>query len=112
MLCTNGHNNLASAQTCSFCGVNTFQQTNLSATALSPSGIFNGAAIASLVFGILWLYWIGSLLALIFGFMALKQIDRRHEDGKGLAVAGLVLGFVGAATWILSVVFASSALHL
>ena len=27
----------------------------------------NGLAIASMVLGILWIYWIGSILALVFG---------------------------------------------
>src|SRR5688572_14502250 len=30
----------------------------------------NGLAIASLVLGILWLWWIGSILALVFGYIA------------------------------------------
>ena len=57
----------------------------------------NGLAIASLVLGIIWIYWIGSILALIFGYNAKGQIDRSNgmEGGRGLAVAGIVLGCVG-----------------
>ena len=33
----------------------------------------NGKAIASLVLGIVWIYGIGSILALIFGYMARKR---------------------------------------
>jgi hypothetical protein len=55
-------------------------------------------AIASLVLGILWLYWLGSILALVFGYLALKQIETRHESGRGLAIAGVVLGWIGVAT--------------
>lgn len=57
----------------------------------------NGMAIASLVLGIIWIYWIGSLLAVVFGHVALRQIDRSdgQEGGRGMAVAGLVLGYVG-----------------
>ena len=67
----------------------------------------NGMAIASLVLGILWLYWLGSLLALIFGFVAKKQIRESggRQSGGGLATAGLVLGWIGAATFALFVVF-------
>ena len=39
----------------------------------------NGLAIASLVVGIVWIYWIGSILAVIFGHIALRQID---DTGK------------------------------
>jgi hypothetical protein len=58
----------------------------------------NGLAIASMVLGILWLYWVGSILALIFGFIARRQIKERNESGDGMAIAGIVLGFVGIAT--------------
>ena len=59
----------------------------------------NGLAIASLVLGITWIWWIGSLLAVIFGIVALRQIEESNETptGRGMAIAGLVLGFVGLA---------------
>jgi hypothetical protein len=54
-------------------------------------------AIASLVLGILWLYWIGSILALIFGYVAKRQIDESagRQTGRGMAIAGIVLGWIG-----------------
>ncbi|MGH3822847.1 MAG: DUF4190 domain-containing protein [Pseudonocardiaceae bacterium] len=55
----------------------------------------NGLAVASLVLGILWVLWIGSILALIFGYIARNQIKERNEGGAGLAIAGIVLGWVG-----------------
>lgn len=57
----------------------------------------NGMAIAALVLGILWIYWIGSVLALVFGYLARQQIDRSggQQAGRGLAVAGIVLGWIG-----------------
>jgi hypothetical protein len=57
----------------------------------------NGFALASLVLGILWVYWVGSILAVIFGYVALNQIRTRNEKGRGLAVAGLVFGCIGLA---------------
>lgn len=59
----------------------------------------NGLAIASLVLGILWLYWLGSLLAVVFGHIALGQIRRAGgpQSGRGLALAGVILGWVGLA---------------
>lgn len=47
----------------------------------------NGFAIASLIFGVMG----GVLLGFIFGFVALSQIKKRNQGGKGMAVAGLVL---------------------
>ncbi len=59
----------------------------------------SGMAIASLIMGILgWtlLPWLGSVLALIFGYMARNEIRQRPNEleGDGLAVAGLVLGWL------------------
>ncbi len=66
----------------------------------------NGLAIASLVLGILWIWWIGSVLALIFGYVAKAQIDKSNgaESGRGLAIAGIVLGWIGIATLLLVIV--------
>jgi len=61
----------------------------------------NGLAIASLVLGILWLGGLGSVLAIIFGFIALSQMKRSYEGGRGLAIAGTVLGFVGSVGMVL-----------
>ena len=72
-------------------------------TGRAKAGTTNGLAIASMVLGILWLYWVGSVLAIIFGAIALKQIQRRGQSGRGMAIAGLVLGIVGAATFLLLV---------
>jgi hypothetical protein len=64
----------------------------------------NGLAIASLVLGIVWLWWLGSILALVFGYIARRQIARsNHEQtGRGLATAGIVLGWVGIGLPILA----------
>ena len=58
-----------------------------------------------MVLGILWIYWIGSVLAVIFGHVAISQ-SRRDETlrGKGMAIAGLVLGYVGIGVLILGLI--------
>lgn len=72
----------------------------------APAAQTNGLAVASLVLGILWIWWIGSALALVFGYIAKSQIDHSHGrmSGRGLAIAGIVLGWVGAATFILMMI--------
>ncbi len=62
-----------------------------------PAPRVSGLAVASLVLGILWFSWIGSVLALIFGYMARREIDASGGlvTGRGLAVAGIVLGWIG-----------------
>ena len=57
----------------------------------------NNLAVVSLVFGILnWLLlpFIGSLVAIITGHMARGQIKQTGQDGGGMALAGLILGYV------------------
>ncbi len=49
-----------------------------------------------MVLGILWIYWIGSILAVIFGHVAISQTGKNPTlRGRGMAIAGLVLGYVG-----------------
>lgn len=65
----------------------------------------NGLAIASMVLGIVWVYWIGSILALVFGYVARKQIRERNQNGDGMAIAGIVLGWVGVGFLLLMIAF-------
>ena len=66
----------------------------------------SGLAIASLVLGIIWFYWIGSILALVFGYAAKKEIrkDPTRISGNGMATAGIVLGWIGVATLVIVIV--------
>jgi hypothetical protein len=57
----------------------------------------SGMAIASMVMGLLWMYWIGSVLAICFGYAAKREIRRNpgRIEGQGMATAGIVLGWIG-----------------
>jgi Domain of unknown function (DUF4190)/Domain of unknown function (DUF1707) len=65
----------------------------------------NGLAVASLISGIVWMAWFGSLLAIVFGHIALDQIKESggQQSGRGIAIAGLALGYLGAATFLLAI---------
>src|ERR1039457_1348113 len=52
----------------------------------------SGLAIASLVLGLMWLFWLGLVLALVFGLISLSQIKRTNPKSRGLAIAGVGLG--------------------
>jgi uncharacterized membrane protein len=56
-----------------------------------------------MVLGIVWIYWIGSVLAIIFGFVAYTQIKERNQGGRGMATAGLILGFIGIGLLVLTI---------
>ena len=78
--------------------------------AIAPSRSTNGLAIAALVLGILWIYGVGSVLAIIFGHVAMGQIDSSNgrQSGRGMALAGAILGYVGAAVMVLVLIVAAS----
>jgi hypothetical protein len=64
----------------------------------SLAGHTNGKAIASLVLGIVGLTglpFVCSILAVVFGRGARREIAASGEGGEGLATAGIVLGWVG-----------------
>lgn len=67
----------------------------------------NTLAIVSLVSGIAglvgfaWFYGLVSLLAVITGHLALSRIKRNREGGRGMAIAGLILGYLGLALILL-----------
>jgi|GEM_PF-7061759 len=50
-------------------------------------------ATLSLIFGIVFFVPFAPILAIIFGFIGLNQIKTSGEQGKGLAIAGIILGF-------------------
>jgi hypothetical protein len=56
----------------------------------------NGFAIASLILAICGGIGISLILSIVFGIMALSQIKKRGQRGKGLAIAGLSV----AGVWI------------
>ncbi|WP_311921919.1 DUF4190 domain-containing protein [Microbispora sp. H10836] len=63
----------------------------------------NGMAVTSLIMGIVGLLLCGftAILGVIFGHVSLSQIKRTNEEGRGMAIAGLVLSYVGLAGWII-----------
>lgn len=65
----------------------------------------SGLAVASLILSIIWIYWIGSILAVIFGHIARSQIKKSNGaiSGGGLAMAGLIIGYIGIAMLALSI---------
>ncbi|HTU73501.1 MAG TPA: DUF1707 and DUF4190 domain-containing protein [Trebonia sp.] len=67
----------------------------------------NGLAIGSLVCALMGL----SLPAVVMGHISRAQIRDHNEAGDGLAVAGLVIGWVGMALWTLVFILLVVATH-
>lgn len=60
----------------------------------------NGFAIASVVSAVFWMWWLGSVAAIVMGHVALRQINRSggRQTGRGVAITGLALGYLGLLT--------------
>ncbi|MFI0539941.1 DUF4190 domain-containing protein [Streptomyces sp. WSLK1-3] len=61
-----------------------------------PSSV-NGLAVASLVLGVLCCF---PAVGLVLGVIALAQIRKKGQSGKGLAIAGSILSSLGLALWV------------
>jgi hypothetical protein len=70
-----------------------------------PPKTTNGMAAASMIAGFLWLGWLGSICAVIFGHIALSQIKRAEgsQTGHGMAVTGLVVGYLALAVLLVKI---------
>jgi hypothetical protein len=67
----------------------------------------NGLAIASLICGVIQFIFLGilaSIPAIILGHLARRQIRQTGERGAGMAMAGLVLGYIGVALTVIVVI--------
>jgi hypothetical protein len=58
------------------------------------------------VLGVLWFAGIGSVLALVFGYRARREIKNSggSQKGSSLATAGITLGWIGIAILVAGVV--------
>ena len=70
----------------------------------------NTKAVWSLVLGIVGLICCGilSIVALVLGLSARKEIDASGQGGRGLATAGIVLGAIGIFWLVISIILAAT----
>jgi hypothetical protein len=78
----------------------------------------SGFAVASLVLGILGVFvsWftfgIPSMLAVVFGHVGVSRVHRGIGDGRGMAISGMVLGYLVIALFLVLVVVLGSLLAI
>jgi len=79
--------------------------------AMVPVTPTNGLAIGSLVCGILEFFTFGlaAVPAVILGHLARGQIRRTGERGDGMAIAGLILGWLAIGGWALFILALAAA---
>jgi Domain of unknown function (DUF4190)/Domain of unknown function (DUF1707) len=75
-----------------------------------PAPPTNGLAIGSMVCGLAEIFTFGfaAIPAVILGHLARGQIKRTGERGDGMAIAGLILGYLGIAGWLLIILAIAS----
>jgi hypothetical protein len=61
----------------------------------------NGLAVGSLVCSLCGFIPPATIAAVVMGHAARRQIRRSRQRGDGVAVAGLVIGYIGIALWAL-----------
>jgi Domain of unknown function (DUF4190) len=73
----------------------------------------NSLAIAALCCGIGQILAgpLAGIPAVILGFMSLGQISRTGEDGRGMAITGLILGIVGLMLTVLVIILIVAVAH-
>lgn len=107
--CTNCRGNLADfVVTCPYCGVSQpVPQVAMAQPGWGAPPQNSNKAIASLVCGVLFMCAPASIAAVVLGHLALIDIKRTagQMSGKGMAIAGLVMGYLGIALTTIYIVF-------
>jgi len=111
-----GNSLAADDKFCRVCGRGTGEAAGalpgMAPMAPSASAVTSGKAIASLVCGLLLFVPMAFIAAIIFGHLALSEIRKSggRLKGEGLAMAGLVLGYVWVAAIPMVLIIAAIAI--
>lgn len=74
--------------------------------AVPAAGGHDGLAITSLVSSLVWVMGLGSVVAVVTGHLSRSRARREGRAPSGLALAGLVIGYVGIALMTVGVLAA------
>lgn len=66
-----------------------------------PTNVLAIVSLIASIAGLSLLPFIGSIAGVITGHMSLKALKTSGENGRGLALAGTIVGWVGAGIWLL-----------
>ena len=104
MLCVNHHANPDDARYCQTCGVNQFLGTSHTIV-YTPAPRYNSMAIASIALFLVFIPFATPIVQIVLGTKARREIQTTGEQGDGLALAGIILGWLGLVMSILFVGF-------
>ena len=87
------------AVTCNWCNANLAGTVPQMGTPYAGPQETNGLAVGSLICGILFFIFPSALVAIILGHISRSQIRKSQgrQTGSGMALAGLILGYLGIA---------------
>jgi type IV pilus assembly protein PilA len=105
-----GKQNANDSAHCLYCGAS-FSSTGIGQggreTQMQPAKT-SGLAIASMICGILFLLFPAAIAAIVMGHMSLSQIGKSggRLTGRGMSIAGLVLGYFGLTVPVMLIIAA------
>lgn len=73
----------------------------------APGRRTNVLAIVSLIAsiaGLVIVWFIGSIVGVVCGHISMNQIKKTGEEGRGLALAGLIVGYIGIVLSIIGII--------
>lgn len=77
-----------------------------------PQQKTNTLAVVSMIASIVGFIWIlpviGSIAGVVMGHISLSQIKRTNEKGRGMALAGLIVGYAGLVLAIVGIIVVAS----
>lgn len=77
-----------------------------------PQQKTNTLAVVSMIASIVGFIWIlpviGSIAGVVMGHISLSQIKRTNEKGRGMALAGLIVGYAGLVLAIVGLIVVAS----
>ncbi len=89
------------ADVCVFCGVAVNHEKRIATKDAKYSPYSIAALVVSLVGLFIGLFGLVPVFGIIFACLGMKQTADRQMKGRGMAIAGLVLGIIGAVFAIL-----------
>lgn len=72
-------------------------------TTTTPRRI-SGMCVISLICGVVWFFGLGSLLAVIYGFIGVRECRRKDMRGEAVGYLGVIVGTLGLIGTVIFVV--------
>jgi hypothetical protein len=71
-------------------------------TPIAPTNVLAIVSLVTGIAGLTFVPFLGGIAAIVTGHISLHQLKSKPEKGRGMAIAGLVTGYVGVGLTILA----------